>query len=341
MKVSILITTYNLEKYIAWTLKSVLKQRTSFEYEILVGDDGSNDDTVNIIKDFIEDNPGRISLFQMPREDGVSYNRVERSAANRLNLLENAKGDYVSFLDGDDFYVSRDRVQIMADELDVNKDAVMCMHNLVMHYGDDDDNPMLHGTPLCRAKKKHVWGIKDYWPLVFVQANGLMFRNIFRDESIKKDLLENKALANNFDDNNITYWLLKYGKMIYIPECLGAYRQVNGSSWNGIDEFKQNVSNILGFAIEKSVKVSDESLARHYVNIKYLYEHRSEISKEACMPFYETASKYDMQYALSIYNYGCEGGISDDAFWKLYKKCEKEYKKAKLRRVMAKAFGKY
>ena len=41
MKLSVLITTYNLENYVAETLDSVLAQEVNFEYEILVGDDGS------------------------------------------------------------------------------------------------------------------------------------------------------------------------------------------------------------------------------------------------------------------------------------------------------------
>jgi len=56
MKVSVLITTYNLEKYIAGTLDSVLNQKTDFEYEILVGDDGSSDNTVDIVRAYQESN---------------------------------------------------------------------------------------------------------------------------------------------------------------------------------------------------------------------------------------------------------------------------------------------
>ena len=50
MKLSILITSYNLEEYISQAIESVVKQNMPFEWELLIGDDGSTDGTVDIIK---------------------------------------------------------------------------------------------------------------------------------------------------------------------------------------------------------------------------------------------------------------------------------------------------
>ena len=77
MKVSVMITTYNLEAYIEETLRSVLSQKTKFPFEILVGDDGSSDETVTIIKKYVESYPDKIFLYEMPREKGKQYNRAQ------------------------------------------------------------------------------------------------------------------------------------------------------------------------------------------------------------------------------------------------------------------------
>ena len=53
IKLSIMVTTYNLEKFVGETLDSVLNQKTDYSYEILVGDDGSSDGTVDVIKEYI------------------------------------------------------------------------------------------------------------------------------------------------------------------------------------------------------------------------------------------------------------------------------------------------
>ena len=60
MKVSVLVTTYNHERYIAQALDSVLMQKTDFDYEINIGEDCSIDRTRSIVLDFQRRNPGKI-----------------------------------------------------------------------------------------------------------------------------------------------------------------------------------------------------------------------------------------------------------------------------------------
>ncbi|MBR1470274.1 MAG: glycosyltransferase [Lachnospiraceae bacterium] len=304
MLVSVLITTYNLENYIAEALDSVLQQETSFPVEILVGDDGSSDGTVEIVQEYSRRFPGRITLYRMPREAGVVYNRVNRSAANRLNLLEHAKGEYCTFLDGDDYYIDPKKLQRQADILEKpeNADCVMCAHNLLMAYPDG------HEMPLCRAKKEHKFRLEQYWKLMFLQANAVLFRNIYKEDKPQG------ALAANFDDNNITFWLFRHGKMYYLPECMGAYRQVQGSSWNAIDLLKQSASNMIGYSIERELaprfhRISD---IRHYPDLKYLYEHRQEYRAEELSPFYETAKECGLKWALGIYHIGEKDNTGED-----------------------------
>ena len=177
VRVSVLVTVYNLEKYVAQTLESVLEQETDFRFEILVGDDGSDDGTVDIVKDFISRYPGRIELYEKNREKDKQYNRVERSAANRLGLLARAKGKYCCFLDGDDYYIDKKKLQRQADILDdpANADCVLCAHNLYLSY---EDGRMI---PLSSAKKERKISLKEYWTMMFIQANAMMFRNIYAD----------------------------------------------------------------------------------------------------------------------------------------------------------------
>ena len=123
IKVSVLITTYDLEDVIEQALKSVLGQECGFDYEVIVGDDGSTDDTLKIVKRYADKYPGKIRIFGMPREAGVKYNPVHRAAANRLNIFKEARGEYCCFLDGDDHYTDKGRLQKMADVLDADAPA--------------------------------------------------------------------------------------------------------------------------------------------------------------------------------------------------------------------------
>ena len=93
--ISIIIPMFNLEKFIAETLNSVLNQETPLPYEIIVIDDGSTDDSYNIVQQISEKNLN-ISLFKNKLTKGVS--------GSRNTGLKNAQGEWIAFLDGDDIW---------------------------------------------------------------------------------------------------------------------------------------------------------------------------------------------------------------------------------------------
>ena len=84
---------------------SVFAQNFPFEMEVIVGDDGSSDGTVNKIRNYSQKHNVRISIAKMHREENKKYNPIYRASHNRLNLLRHASGKYITFLDGDDFYI--------------------------------------------------------------------------------------------------------------------------------------------------------------------------------------------------------------------------------------------
>lgn len=92
--VSIIVPTYNVEKYIAQTIECVLAQ-TFTDWELVITDDCSTDATVEIIKRYIQQDK-RIKLFILPENSGA--------ALARNHSIENAKGRYISFLDSDDWW---------------------------------------------------------------------------------------------------------------------------------------------------------------------------------------------------------------------------------------------
>ena len=271
MKVSVMITTYNLEKYIARALDSVLMQDEDFQ--ILVGDDGSDDDTVRIIRQYQKKYPDIIQLFSMPRTAGEKYDKIERAAANRMNLWAHAGGEYCCFLDGDDYYTDSHRLKKMTAVLDdsANADCIMCAHNLLIHEEDTGAESVL-----CSAKRKRKLSVKDYWPLMFIQANGLMFRNIYRTHKPEG------AIEKRFDDNIITFYLFSLGKMYYLPECMGAYSQVSTSTWHEADELSKAIINFCEIALELEISPKSKKyiLARHYKDIYYLAKQNINLSGE-------------------------------------------------------------
>ncbi len=333
MDVSVLITAYNIKEYIAQTMESVLRQRTEFSYEILVGDDGSDDGTGELLLEYEKKYPDRVRVFSMEREAGRKYNRVERSAANRLNLLERAEGKYCTFLDGDDYYTADDRLQRMVEVLErpENRDCIMCAHNLMMVYPDGRQ------APLVRAKRERKISVKQYWKLMFVQSNAILFRNRYREAP------PTEHCARYFDDNNITYWLFQMGRMYYLPECMGAYRQVAGSSWNAIDRLKRSASNMIGYSVELELNPKGRWLSniRHYPDFAYLFRHRKEIDQESCDPFYSTAVEHRLTEAVKVYRMKESRGMQYLGFCLRYFTGMCGYGYARLERTLLKITGRY
>lgn len=97
MKLAILLATYNGGKYLREQLNSIIKQ-TYQDYTLYIRDDGSTDDTLAIIDEYIKLHPHRICLLR----DDITH----RGAANSFMwLLENVDSDYYMFCDQDDIWV--------------------------------------------------------------------------------------------------------------------------------------------------------------------------------------------------------------------------------------------
>lgn len=108
-KVSVIIPSYNHEKYVAECIQSVLDQ-TYEDFEIVVTDDGSTDRTVEIIEGFTD---ARITLFKFPRNRGACI------AAN--NCLQHASGQYVAVLSSDDAWYP-EKLEMQVRYLDEHPD---------------------------------------------------------------------------------------------------------------------------------------------------------------------------------------------------------------------------
>ena len=135
-KVSIIIPAYNCAKYIVNAVDSVLRQ-TFEDFELIVIDDGSTDDTQDKLLPYIE----RIRY--------VYQEKTGASAARNLGI-ELSKGDLIAFLDADDFW-SIDKLETQICALGRAKDCVLCFSDFSIDYAD--------GTKL------HVDGFRKIFPI--------------------------------------------------------------------------------------------------------------------------------------------------------------------------------
>lgn len=128
-KVSVCVITYNHAAYIAECLQSLVDQKASFDFEIIVGEDCSTDETRAIVEAYARKYPDRIRPILHERNVGI----VE----NYFRVHEEAAGDYVAHLDGDD-YALPGKLQAQADFLDANPDCQIVWHR--MHTLSEKEN---------------------------------------------------------------------------------------------------------------------------------------------------------------------------------------------------------
>lgn len=105
MLISVIITAFNHEKYISDTIFSVSNQyQKNFDIEIIIGEDCSKDNTFKKIKEALKkSNFKKVVLKSHPQNVGV--------AKNIFNCMSQANGDFVCFLDGDDFWIDRSKIE--------------------------------------------------------------------------------------------------------------------------------------------------------------------------------------------------------------------------------------
>lgn len=130
IKLSVCITTFNMEDYIARALDSVLKQKTDFEFEIIVSDDCSEDKTVEILRKYEALSTKAFTIITSAKNKGI----IENCSL----ALKAAKGKYIAILDADDVWIKDDKLQKQVDILEKRSDIDFVYTNF--RYIDEKGN---------------------------------------------------------------------------------------------------------------------------------------------------------------------------------------------------------
>ena len=243
--VSIIVPAYNVEKYIRECLESLVEQ-TYRNVEIIVVDDGSRDGTWAIISELME-NDSRIRGFHQ-ENNGVS--------AARNYALEKACGDYIQFVDGDD-YLPRDAVEKLVAAMESNSaEWVNCQYHRVDESGNalEEYNFIEGYTDLSHEDSKLTF-IRDI--LIEYHAgyeiwNKLYLADIIRTADLRFD---EKCHMGEDLEFNIRYSLL-VGSIVCICDRLYYYRVRGGSAMDSITSLSDNINErlLLIRGIEEPVK---------------------------------------------------------------------------------------
>lgn len=219
--VSVSIITFNHERFIAKALDSVLEQQTDFDYEIIIGDDCSTDNTKEILKTYQQKYPDIISLILHPKR----YTGVPGRLNNITNLYA-CRGKYVAMLDGDDYWTDKGKLQIQVNFMNDNEEYVAIANDAKKVNEHDKFIGTFYSSKHTILKVDNSFSHENVlgagWCLT--QTSSLLFRNKRFKEFPEWFWIIVSA------DYGLIVLLSQYGKIKYLKRPYTAYR-IHGNSF--------------------------------------------------------------------------------------------------------------
>lgn len=223
LMVSIGMTCYNQENYVAQAIESILMQKVNFKYELVIAEDCSTDRTREIVKKYANRYPNIIKLILQERNVGLKK--------QSLQLKKMLKGKYRSHIEGDDFWVDENRLQKQIDFLELHKEYVGVGGKLFCIDENNKQCKFIYGDLSNVYSFKEDYDINEFqkW-LLPSHICSLTYRNIFADCDEK--FLNKYESYDIPGDRKTALLLLSIGNIKMLPDCFYARRMTLSSNTN-------------------------------------------------------------------------------------------------------------
>jgi glycosyltransferase involved in cell wall biosynthesis len=274
--VTIISTTYNREKYIGEAIQSWLMQKTNFSFNIIISDNCSTDNTIDIIKKYQASNHGKITLLKSDKNYGMMH--------NFFKVVEAANGKYIANCDGDDYWIDEYKLQKQFDFLEKNPDfSAVYTNSLIINEETNE----------VRVGKVFVWDTADTEQLLqhhdFIKDNhplspGHISTFFFRNNLIKK--YPEWLYGCQLNDFALYMLISKYGKAKFIDDKTSVYRVqplgISSHNFSYINTYLDRIHvyrNINRYFNFKYKSIINPIVSLHYFNIgKHCFKNKNKIT---------------------------------------------------------------
>jgi glycosyltransferase involved in cell wall biosynthesis len=217
-RVSVQILTYNHAEFVAQALDSVLRQRTSFDWEIVVGDDCSTDGTCEILELYARKHPERIRLLLRPQ--GLGPHDLNLAGNNNfLATYHECRGEYVALLDGDDYWTDDSKLEKQVRFLDTHPSCSLSCHAVAVEYSGERGR---HWDPVIGVSQKEICSIED------------ILRLETKPEMPQPSMMIRRSSLRTFpdwfnrmfnSDYALQVLLAEQGNVGFLPDCMAVHRK--------------------------------------------------------------------------------------------------------------------
>jgi glycosyltransferase involved in cell wall biosynthesis len=249
-KISVVVTAYNHEKYIAQCIDSILMQKGYFQLEIILGDDCSTDRTAEIMARYKISHPSLIKM--MPNDTNLGVTK------NLKRCLEACSGDYIAICEGDDYWLDEYKLQKQMEFLEDHPDYSMCFSGLILRYENEE-----RLVPF-EAQNKLTKGMITTADLVDENIIGNFSCCMYRSKTIKN-------LPKDIYDVFTVDWMFnmacgEQGPIGFLPEPMSVYRKHSQGAWTGKAELDQ--INILLSLLDTYDALLNHKYKDHFLKLK-------------------------------------------------------------------------
>ena len=220
-RVSVVLRTYDHARFIAQAIESVLIQRAPFAFELVIGEDCSSDGTREIVGRYARQHPEIIRAV-LP-EHNLGHGEILRRA------IGEARGEFVAYLDGDDYWTSPSKLARQVAFLEQNRDCASCFHDVSLIY-DEAGLPSGAVSPGFAGER---FTLEQIVMECFVPAPAMMFRREIAAG------LPGWVFESAWIDWLIHIRSAQLGEIGYIPWPLAAYRVHSSGMFSGLDRVSQ------------------------------------------------------------------------------------------------------
>ncbi len=221
--VSVSVISYNHEKYIRQCLDGILTQEVNFPYEVLVHDDASPDGTAEIIREYEVKYPGIIRpIYQ-------TENQYSRGIdVSRFNF-DRARGKYLAFCEGDDYWTNSEKLQKQVSFLETHPEYIGTVHRVraINEHGVALDIPGFSDVV------EHVFTADEYaMGRLPSQLASWVMRNEFL--TLPPHILDLFYSCRANGDEKLSLLFVMMGDIYCFSEDASTYRRIEseGSSWS-------------------------------------------------------------------------------------------------------------
>lgn len=234
--VTVVMLTYNHEKWIAKALDGIVKQKTDFKFKLFVHDDCSTDRTVEIIEWYHKKYPDIVVPF-LEKENLYS----QHIKITQTVLLPYIKSKYVALCEGDDFWTDTSKLQQQVDYMEEHEKCTLCFHNA--DFVDTEGNKLKPFYP------QNIWNDDEIEKklLLFEGANFNVVEMLKLDFTPTASFLYRYELYEELTKFDLSLDLLvrlvatNMGYSHYINKKMSAYRTGNAQSASGVLQNNENM----------------------------------------------------------------------------------------------------